>query len=131
MSTHSSQKSVLIVDDDVEFASSLRKILRKAGYEISVATNSVEALRLLGASSIDLIITDFRMGPLTGLELIHSIRTRQISTRVLLLTAFGDDKLRSAALNAGADAYLSKPVKRNEILDCVARLLSLTPGRIS
>ena len=120
--------SILIVDDDVPFASSLKKILGKAGHEIVLADDGVQALRLLNSRPFDLVITDFRMGSLSGLQVISSIRNQGIPVRILLLTAFGDEELTRRAEQGGADACLSKPVKRGEILECVSLLLSNEPG---
>jgi CheY-like chemotaxis protein len=128
MSSQHQRKSILIVDDDAQFASSLRKTLRKAGYDISLADNGAEALRLLSTCSFDLAITDNRVGSLTGLEVISSIRRQGIPLRILLLTAFADQELAAQAKKAGADSCLSKPLKREDILECVSRLLAHEPG---
>jgi DNA-binding response OmpR family regulator len=119
--------SILIIDDDVPFASSLQKTLRKIGHETTVCDNAAEALHLLAASVFDLVITDLRLGASSGLEVISSVRRRGIQSKILLLTAFGDEQLSAHARELGADGCLSKPVKRGEILGCVTRLLAETP----
>lgn len=123
MNTHSVKPSILIVEDDAEFAVSLQKILQKADYEASVTSDGTKALRLLNTYSFSLVITDFRMEPISGLDLTASIRRQNLPARILLLTAYGDESLAAAALAAGADAYLEKPVRREEILSSIAHLL--------
>ncbi|MBI4457294.1 MAG: response regulator [Acidobacteria bacterium] len=118
------QASILIVDDDVPFASSLQTILGKAGHQIVLAGDCVEAMRLLSSRPFNLVIIDFRVGSLSGLELISSIRDQGIPVRILLLTAFGSEELAKRGKQDGADACLTKPVKRREILECVSQLLS-------
>jgi CheY-like chemotaxis protein len=119
------RKSVLIVDDDAQFIFALRKVLLRADYAISDAGNGVDALELLRTHSFDLAITDHRMAPLSGLELISIIRGQGIRVPILLMTAFADEEWAANAKKAGADACFKKPAKRGEILRCVSKLLSL------
>ena len=119
-----SRESILIVDDDVEFSRSLQRTLCKAGFVSTLAHDAGEALHLLGTESFDLVITDYQMGRSSGLDVISALRARLNRAKILLLSAFGDEEWTANPARLGADACLSKPVKRKAILDCISRLLS-------
>lgn len=120
------QKSILIVDDDAEFAASLKKILSKAGYEVSFVERAAEAFRLMESITFDLIITDYRMGSVSGLDFITGARDLGITSRILLLTAYGSEDVATQAIQAGANGYLGKPVRRDEILKSISEILRKT-----
>ena len=124
MSGERLRKSILIVDDDAQFSLSLQRILAKAGFKTASVDSGIEALDRLGSGSFDLVITDYLMGRVSGLELISLIRSRQMSVKVLLLTAHGGENSAPSSWHACADACLAKPARRDEILRCVSRLLS-------
>ncbi|MBI4444509.1 MAG: response regulator [Acidobacteria bacterium] len=117
-------RRILIIDDDVAFSSSLQKILSKAGYETVLADSGEQGLQLLTSRMFDLVITDFRLGSFSGLDVISCIQNQKIPVKILLLTAFGDEKPSKATEQGAVDARLSKPVKRDEILGRVSLLLS-------
>ncbi len=125
MAAQAPQYRVLIVDDDHEFRLSLGKTLAKQGYAVETAADGKEALRALQASTFDLVITDHRLPGLPGIELLGEIRRCSPRSAVILVTAYGDDAIRHRAREAGAFAFLDKPVKREEILTLVAQALQL------
>ena len=127
MSEDYPQASILIVDDDVSFASALQKTLGKVGHEVVLADNFADALRLVTTRCFDLVVTDYRIGSSSGLDMISSIRQRGVPVKILLLTAFEEP---GSAEKVGADGCLSKPVRRGEILECVSLLLTHTPGNV-
>ncbi len=123
MVTQRSQFRVLIVDDDHEFRLSLGKTLAKQGYGVELAADGVEALRAVQNGTFDLVITDHRLPGLAGIELLGEIRRCSPHSVVILVTAYGDEVMQRRAREAGAFAYLDKPIKRDEILTLVARAL--------
>lgn len=126
MNGHHPPGCILIVEEDFQFASSLQKILCKAGYGTFLADTGVEILGLLSTRSFDLVITDCRKGSLYAAEVISCIRRQAIPARILLFTALGDEELAANLQKTGVDVdgCIRKPAKRDEILKCVARLLS-------
>ena len=116
--------SVLIVDDDEQFRLSLSKIFKKVGYRVTTATNGIEALKILLKLQHELVIADHRLPGMTGIELLKEIKFKSPKTKVLVITAYGDDSVRTQAINVGAFAFLNKPIKRNEILEWASKALN-------
>jgi DNA-binding response OmpR family regulator len=115
---------ILVVDDDREFQRSLIKIFQKAGYQVNVASDSVQALAVLNRRPYDLIVLDLKMPGKSGLEVLREIKTKTPDSKVIVITAFGDPASRREAMAVGACDYLNKPVKRKEILDASKKALT-------
>lgn len=121
------QKQVLIVDDDKSILRMLEFGLKKlgAGYHISTAENTYSALAQIEATFFDLVITDYMMPDMTGVDLVRAVRSLSPDTQVVLMTAYGTNKLRSTTDNLHVDGYLSKPFTMDQIRDVVRQ--SATP----
>ncbi|MBN1348823.1 response regulator [candidate division KSB1 bacterium] len=119
---------VLIADDDEQFRISLSKIFVKNGYEVKSAANGIEACQLIKQKSFDLVIADLMMPGKNGIELTREIKKECESAQVIIITAFGEQASKTAALEAGAFSYLNKPIKRDEILTCAAQALQSKAG---
>ena len=108
---------ILIVDDNKEHREALGRVLTQAGYHVvGLASDGKDALALLGRTPVDLIIADLRMPGMGGLELLKRVKPRWPSIQVIILTAFGDVISHAEAMEHGASQFLSKPVRRAEIL---------------
>lgn len=118
---------ILVVDDNPDLRDYVSQVLRRQGYQIHTARNGAAAYELAQACLPDLIVTDWMMPELNGLELIELIRShpKLSSTPIVLLTAKVDDETRIAGVEQGADAYLSKPFNDRELLAEVRNLLAL------
>lgn len=108
---------LLVVDDerDVEilFSQKFRKEIRKGEVELTYAFNANEALTYLKSlRPLDLVIvlSDINMPGMTGLELLKIIKSDYKELRVIMITAYGDEKNYTNAISIGADDFLSKPV---------------------
>ncbi|MEN3002442.1 MAG: diguanylate cyclase [Armatimonadota bacterium] len=108
---------VLVVEDDRVAARVLERLLRQAGYEVQVAHDGKQAWTLYQQSPVPLVITDWMMPEMDGLELCRRVRDypQNSYTYILLLTARDQKEDRIAALNAGADDFLTKPVDVSEL----------------
>ncbi len=109
---------VLIVDDDPMALALLEKHLTAAGHEVWAASNGAEAMRTLLIKGIPVIITDWMMPEMDGLELCRAIRAHEgiRYAYVIIVTAHTDRDRVVEAFEAGADDYLSKPLNRRELL---------------
>ncbi len=107
-----SKKHILIVDDEEPVLYVLKNSLRKLGseYEVTTATNAQSALILLRQQPFNLVITDYRMSGMDGLQLMEAIHSLRPETRVILITAFGNDALEAEARRRQAYRYLTKPL---------------------
>ena len=116
-------KRILILDDDQEFRCSLAKIFQKAGFQVNAAGDGNQAGELLSKAHYHLIVLDLKMPGKSGFELLKEIKTNTPEAKVIIVTAFGDATDCRQVMQAGAFAYLNKPVKREVILEFAARAL--------
>jgi CheY-like chemotaxis protein/nitrogen-specific signal transduction histidine kinase len=118
-------RRILIVDDAPELLLLLRKLVARMGYQVEIASGPTEALRILGAKQIDLLLTDWSMPEMNGGELIAALkadeRLRDIPT--IVLTGHDTDNERDAAQAAGCNRFLVKPVMRDELQRIINELL--------
>ncbi len=114
-------KRILIVDDEPNFAKMLSISLRKLGKEFTFDTahNGGEALLKLKQATYSLLITDYNMPDMTGLDLASMVRQVSPGTQVVLMTAFGTDMLRDKIAKAKLDAFIDKPFDLNQIREIV------------
>ena len=109
---------VLIVDDDVIAVEMLRDTLTDAGHDVVTAGDGVDALAMMDREPASLVITDWEMPRLNGLELCRQLRRRSSSgyTYIILLTSHGTTAERIEGLSAGADDFMTKPFEPDELL---------------
>lgn len=106
---------ILVVDDEPQIIRVLRASLQSCGYEVTLARNGLEALERFGESAPDLIITDLAMPGMDGLELTRAVR-RVAETPIIVLSVREQDSMKVAALDEGADDYVTKPFSIQELL---------------
>ena len=112
---------VLVVDDEKNMRRSLQTMLGDEGYAVRVAESAEEALKLLAAEEFFMVITDARLGGMTGYEFLGKIKNQWPEIPSLMITAFATPKLAVEAIKAGAVDYLSKPFAPEELFHAVAR----------
>src|ERR1700730_15105510 len=119
------EKHILVVDDEPGIQNFIRRNLELRAFKVSLASNGLEALALFEKTNFALIILDIMMPRMDGLEVCR--RIRQSSTvPIIILTALGEDADKIAALNQGADDYLTKPFSVGELLARVKAVLRRT-----
>jgi DNA-binding response OmpR family regulator len=114
---------VLIVEDDGKVAQALSEGLGAEGYDVQVARTGEEGFFLANRERFDLIVLDLMLPGRGGLEILETLRQKNIQTQVLVLTARDAVEDRVAGLDAGADDYLVKPFAFPEFLARVRALL--------
>ncbi len=116
---------IAIIDDDATFAKMLSGFLSKNGYEPSVYSSAEIALQELPKNPVQLIITDYRMPGMDGLEMLGKLHeVLETTPPVILLTSYGDISMAVRSMKAGAFDYLTKPVNPSELLAVVQNTLS-------
>ena len=114
---------ILVADDEQEMATVLQALLSRENYSVDVVYNGQDALDYGLSGNYDCLVLDIMMPGLDGVQVLRTLRTRGVSTPVLLLTARGQVEDRIAGLNSGADDYLPKPFHNGEF---IARVRALT-----
>lgn len=114
---------ILVVDDDQAVRDSLARSLQYNGYEVSTATDGLDALAKLASENVDAVVMDVMMPRLDGLETTKMIRENGNDVPILILTARDAVGDRVDGLDAGADDYMVKPFSLDELL---ARIRALT-----
>jgi two-component system NtrC family response regulator len=112
---------VLIVDDEQVQREMLEGFLAKQGYGVGTAGSGAEALEQARRTSFDLVLTDFRMPGMDGIQLLGELKRQNPETVVVLLTAFGTVETAVKAMKEGAYDYLNKPIDLDELLLLIQR----------
>ena len=112
---------VLVVDDEKNMRLSLQTVMGDEGYAVRAVESAEEALNLLAREGIFMVITDARLGGMSGYELLGKIHSQWPDLPVLMLTAYATSKLAVEAIKAGAIDYLPKPFAPEELLHAAAR----------
>ena len=117
---------VLVVDDEPINRRVVARILGRAGYDVVLAADGIDALEILERDGADAVLLDLVMPRLDGAETCRRIRASRPRLPVLMLSAMGDEETRARAEDAGVDALLEKPVVG---ADLVARLQAALAAR--
>jgi DNA-binding NtrC family response regulator len=112
---------VLVVDDEKNMRLSLQTVLKDEGYAARAVESAEEALQLLSREEFFMVITDARLGGMSGYEFLKKIHAQRPDLPALMLTAYATPKLAVEAIKAGAIDYLAKPFAPEELLHAVAR----------
>lgn len=118
---------ILLVEDEQYMAQALKQVLGKNNYTVDLAYDGEYGLDCALSGIYDVIILDIMLPKMNGLEVLASIRCERINTPVLLLTAKSETRDKVMGLDLGADDYLAKPFKTEELL---ARLRALTRRKV-
>ncbi len=121
--------AILVVDDDADMRELVHDMLKDRGHKVTTAGSGQEALKLLGEEDYAVVLTDLRMKGMQGLELLSEIRKAKPEVGVILMTAFGSVETAVEAMRHGASDYLTKPVKKDELIRVVERVIRETSLR--
>jgi two-component system response regulator PilR (NtrC family) len=115
---------ILVVDDEWSMREFLEIMLRKEGYEVECAENGARALEILAEKPFDLVITDIRMKPVDGLEVLRKSKALHPYTVVIIISAHASTETAVAAMKEGAYDYLPKPFDIDEMRTVIQHALS-------
>jgi DNA-binding response OmpR family regulator len=120
-------KSILIVDDEVDIASSIQYVLKQEGFHTLMAHDGNKALEIIESEKPDLIILDLMMPGCDGLEVCKRVRAHDPQTLILMLTARTSEIDTVVGLELGANDYINKPVRLRELVARVKAHLREAP----
>jgi DNA-binding NtrC family response regulator len=123
MKSVNENECVLIVDDSPETLEMLERNLRSEGYKVLTAASVAEAINILDDTPVDLVVTDYKMPKVSGMDLIRYVRENLRSTEVMMITGYATVEGAVDAIKAGAEEYLTKPFTDQELFSAVRRAL--------
>ncbi len=116
---------ILVVEDEKAIQLALSGLLGRQGYEVALADNGEQAIKLLEAQLFDLVLTDLALGAGPGgMEVLKKTKELRPETAVVMITAYGSEKIAVEAMKAGAEDYIPKPFDNDEMRVVVARALA-------
>jgi len=115
--------AILVVDDDADMRELAYDMLKDRGHQVTMAGGGEEALKQLAEEDYAVVLTDLRMKGMQGLELLTQIKHDHPDINVILMTAFGSVETAVEAMKHGASDYLTKPVKKDELIRVVERVI--------
>jgi two-component system, NtrC family, response regulator HydG len=117
------KEHILIVDDSADTLEILERKLTAKGYQVYLAAQVESAIRILETTDIDLVITDYKMPRLTGLDLIKHIREYDQDLQIIMITGYPTVESAVEAVKSGAEEYLTKPFTDDEFFQCLNRVV--------
>lgn len=124
----SSDKKILLIEDDREIQSTISGVLEAAGYSVVVAPNGVEGRRIIETNKPDLVITDMMMPRMGGFPILEFLKTLEDPPRVIMITANEGGRHKAYAEMLGVDDYLRKPFAMDVMLEAIERILGGEDG---
>ncbi|MES2616987.1 MAG: response regulator transcription factor [Bacteroidota bacterium] len=115
--------SILLVEDEANVVNFIKKGLGEESFNVSVALNGNDGLKMITDNRYDIILLDIMIPEKNGIEVCKEIRARGIQTPILFLTALNTSDNIALGLNSGADDYLVKPFKFNELIARITAIL--------
>ncbi|MBL0741308.1 sigma-54-dependent transcriptional regulator [Chryseolinea lacunae] len=115
--------SILVIEDDLTFSRILEGFLTKQGFAVTVRHKGNEGLQALRDNAVDLVLLDYRLPDMTGMDVLNEIKKTTATTQVIIMTSFSDIRTAVKAMKMGAYEYITKPVNPDELLMLVQQAL--------
>lgn len=125
-----SNLSILVIDDDAEFAEAIRAALTKVGNNVGVALNGGDGSRQFLAGDFDIVIIDKGLPDYDGIKLAAVLKGQKPDTMIIVVTGLGNEEDAMAAIKAGCDDYLFKPFSNESLLFSIKRLVEFQSLRL-
>src|ERR1044071_1751776 len=120
-------KKILVIDDDNDMCLLLNRFLTRNGYEVAGMNNGQSALNWMKKNVPQLVLCDFRLDDMTGVQLLGKIKEMHPSAPVIIITGYSDVKDAVEVMKMGAYDYITKPLLPDEILVTIKKALSSEP----
>jgi DNA-binding NtrC family response regulator len=119
-----SKGKILVIDDEDIVRTSCSRTLRPEGFEVSLAKNGAEGLKLASEDTFDLVLTDLKMPDMDGIEVLRSIKEKWPKTEVIIVTGYQTVDTAVKAIKLGAYDYIEKPFTPDALISAVTEALS-------
>jgi two-component system response regulator HydG len=123
MTAGPTREAVLVVDDTPDTLEVLERNLAAQGFRVYTAGSAAEALEILNAAPVDLVITDYKMPGVSGLDLIRHVRENLADTEIIMITGYASIQGAVEAVKFGAEEYLAKPFTDEELFAAIDRAI--------
>jgi two-component system, NtrC family, response regulator HydG len=117
-------KKLLIIEDDMDMSQLLKRFLTKNGYEVDLAVNGAKGIAAFTANPADLVLCDYRLGDMDGVEVLKKIKDVEPGVPFLIMTGYSDIRTAVNVMKMGAFDYLAKPLLPDETLQLIKRALT-------
>ena len=117
-------KRLLVVDDEPIVGKRLQQVFSKIGFEIETYTEPAAAMAAMAARPFDLVVTDFKMEGMDGLEVLRQARAMNPAVRVIVITGYASPDTAELAQQQGVFAFLAKPFRLDELKQVIFRALA-------
>jgi two-component system, NtrC family, response regulator HydG len=114
---------ILVIEDDLTFSRILEGFLAKNGFSVTVQHKGQDGLKAFGTASIDLVLLDYRLPDMTGMDVLMELKKASLHIPVIIMTSFSDIRTAVKAMKMGAFEYITKPVNPDELLMLVQQAL--------
>lgn len=124
------QKKILIVDDNLELAQVIAQLLRKEGYQASIAEDGMTALAKIQNGPLDMVLLDLQLPDIKGDEILKKIKAINEETAVIILTAYGGEQIAVELMKAGAEDFISKPFDNAHLLNSIREVFKIREAKL-
>jgi DNA-binding response OmpR family regulator len=119
----SALRTILLVEDDQNIATSLKKELEAEGFDVVTASSGDQGFQQAANRSFDLVLTDLKLPGASGLELIRKVHADQPALPVILMSAFANPEIEREALELGGSGVIGKPFEMADLLNQIRKIL--------
>ena len=116
-------ESILVVDDEISLCTALSEELTEVGYDVDFVDNGSDAIEYLSANPVDLVLLDLKMPAKNGFDVLQEMKEKNISSQVIVLTAYADVKSAIHSVKLGARDFISKPYDFDDLLITMQKVL--------
>src|SRR5262245_44183994 len=113
--------TILVVEDDTENRMAILKVLEGAGYVVRESDNGQQALDIINEDDIDILVTDLRLPIMDGVELLKRTKSVNQDIEVIVITGHGTVEIAVEAIKEGAYDFITKPVKKAQLLRAIEK----------
>ncbi len=125
MSQENQETHILVVDDELSMRELLEFMLIRSGYKVSCAENGRKAVSMIGKNDYDLVLSDIRLGDITGLDVLKAAKQKNPNTVVIMISAYASTETAVEAMNYGAYDYVPKPFDNAELKATIINALKI------
>ncbi|KAM3095990.1 response regulator transcription factor [Phormidesmis sp. 146-35] len=116
---------ILIAEDEARLAAFIEKGLRRKGFMTAIAQDGLQTIEIIQAQKIDLLLLDLGLPLMDGMTVLQELRDQGAKIPIIVVTARADEREKLAALQAGANEFITKPFRFNDLLATVQSCLNL------